>query len=82
MLLNCGVGEDCWESLGQQGDQASPVLKGNQLWVFTGRTGAEASKIWPLDVKSRLIGKDPDAGKDWGQEETSLPEDEMVEWHP
>ena len=45
--------------------------KGNQLWIFTGRTDAEAEALilWPPDVKSWLIGKDPDAGKDWGQEE-------------
>ena len=45
--------------------------KGNQPWIFIGRTDAEAEApiLWPRDVKSRLIGKDPDAGKDWGQEE-------------
>ena len=45
--------------------------KGNQPWVFTGRTKAEAEALmlWPRDVKSQLIGKDPDIGKDWGQEE-------------
>ena len=58
MLLNCGVGEDSWESLGLQGDQP---------WIFTERTDteAEAPKLWPPDVKSWVIGKDPDAGKDW-----------------
>ena len=57
--------------------------KGNQPWMFTGRTNAEAEAliIWPPDAKSRLIGKDPDAGKDWGQEEKGTPEDEMVGWH-
>ena len=46
-------------------------LKGNQPWLFIGRTGAEAEApvLWPPDVKNWLIGKDPDAGKDWGQEE-------------
>ena len=57
--------------------------KGNQPWIFTGRTDAkaEAPTLWPPDVKSRLIGKDPDAGKDWGQEEKGTAEDEMVGWH-
>ena len=57
--------------------------KGNQPWIFIGRadTEAEASILWPPDVKSRLIGKDPDAGKDWRQEEKGTTEDEMVGWH-
>ena len=55
--------------------------KGNQPWIFTGRTDAEAPILWSSDAKSRLIGKDPDAGKDWGQEEKGATEDEMVEWH-
>ena len=54
--------------------------KGNQLWIFIGRTDAdaEAPLIWPPDVKSQLIGKDPDAGKDWRQEEKGATEDAMV----
>ena len=54
--------------------------KGYQPWIFTGRTDAEAEApvLWPPDVKSWLIGKDPDAGKDWGQEEKGVTEDEMV----
>ena len=55
--------------------------KGNQSWIFIGRTDAEAPILWPLDVRSRLIGKDPDAEKDWGQEEKGMTEDEMVERH-
>ena len=57
--------------------------KGNQFWIFIGRTGAEAETpiLWPPDVKSWLIGKDPDAGKDWRQEEKGAAEDEMVGWH-
>ena len=57
--------------------------KGNQPWVFTGRSNAEAETLilWPPDAKSWLIGKNLDAGKDWGQEEKGLTEDEMVEWH-
>ena len=70
MLLNCGVGEDSWESLGPK--EIKPVNpKGNQLWIFIGRTcaeaEAEASVLWLPDVKRWLIGKDPDAGKDWRQ---------------
>ena len=55
----------------------------NQPWIFTGRTDAEAEApvFWPPDVKSQLIGKDPDAEKDWGQEEKKVTEDEMVGWH-
>ena len=57
--------------------------KGNQSWIFIGRTGAEAetSILWPPDVKNWLTGKDPDAGKDWRQEEKGMTEDEMVGWH-
>ena len=56
--------------------------KGNQPWIFIGRTDAEAGApiFWPPDVKSWLIGKDPDSGKDWGQEEKWVTEDEMVGW--
>ena len=62
MLLNYGAGEDSWESLG---------LQGNQLWIFIGSTDAEAETpvLWPPDGKSQLIGKEPDAGKDWRQKE-------------
>ena len=57
--------------------------KGNQCWIFIGRTdaGAEAPVLWPPDVKNWLIGKDPDAGKDWKQKEKRVAEDEMVGWH-
>ena len=56
--------------------------KGNQSWIFIGRTDAEAEALilWPSDAKSWLIWKDPDAGKDWGWEK-GMTEDEMVEWH-
>ena len=56
--------------------------KGNQSWIFIGSTDAEAEapKVWPLYVNSQLIGKDPDARKDWGQEEKGVKEDEMVVW--
>ena len=57
--------------------------KGDQPWVFIGRTDAKAETpiLRPPDAKSWLIGKDPDAGKDWGQEEKGTTEDEMVGWH-
>ena len=57
--------------------------KGNQIWVFIGRTDVEAETpiLWPPDAKSWLTWKDPDAGKDWGQEEKGTTEDEMVGWH-
>ena len=57
--------------------------KGNQSWIFIGRTDAEAETpiLWPPDAKKWLIGKDLDAGKDWRQEEKGMTEDEMVEWH-
>ena len=79
MLLNCGVGEDSWESLGLQGVHP----KGNQFWIFIGRTDAKAETpiLWPPHAKSWLFGKDPDAGKDRRQEEKGTTEDEMVEWH-
>ena len=55
--------------------------KGNQPWIFIGRTDAEAPILWSPDVKSHLIGKDPDVGKDWGQEEKQVAADEMVWEH-
>ena len=73
MLLNCGVGEDSWESLGLQGDQP---------WDFFGRNDAkaEAPILWPPHARSWLIGKDSDAGRDWRQEEKGTTEDEMAGW--
>ena len=60
-----------------------PWHHGNQSWIFIGRTDAEAETpiLWPPDAKNWLIGKDPDAGKDWRQEEKGTTEDEMVAWH-
>ena len=57
--------------------------KGNQSWIFIGRTDAEAGGpvLWPPDAKNWFIWKDPDAGKDWRQEEKGTTEDEMVGWH-
>ena len=71
MLLNCDVGEDL-RVLGLQGDQS---------WVFFGRTDAkdETPILWPPRVKSRLIEKDSDAGRDWGQEEKVTTQDEMAD---
>ena len=83
MLLNCGVGEDSWECP-LDCKEIQPVHpKGNQSWVFIGRTDvkAETLKLWPPDANSWLIWKDPDAGRDWGQEEKGTTEDEMVGWH-
>ena len=57
--------------------------KGNQSWIFIGRTDAEAESLvlWPPDAKNWLIGKDPDAGEDWRQEEKGMTEDEIFGWH-
>ena len=80
MLLNCGVGEDSWESLGLQGDPTKHP-KRNQSWVFIGEIDVEAETpiLWPPDVKNWLIWKDLDAGKDWRQEEKGTIEDEMLD---
>ena len=80
MLLNCGVGEDSWESLGLQGDPTSPFWRRSAL-VFFGRNDAEAETLvlWPPHAKSWLLGKDSDAGRDWGQEEEGTTEDEMAD---
>ena len=58
-------------------------LKGNHSWIFIGKTDAEAETpiLWPPDAKNWLIGKDPDAGKDWRQVEKGTTEDEMIGWH-
>ena len=64
--------------------QIQPVHpKGNQSWIFIGKTDVEAETpvLWPPDTKNWLIWKDPDAGKDWRQEEKGMTEDEMVGWH-
>ena len=77
LLLNCGVGEDSWESLGLQGDFRKLVLNIHwKDWCWT-----ETPILWPTDAKNWLIWKDPDAGKDWRQEEKGTTEDEMVGWH-
>ena len=78
MLLNCGAGEDSRVPLDSKIKPVNP--KGNQPWIPIGRTDAEAEApiLWPRDVKSWLIWKDRDAGKDWGQEEKGATEDKMV----
>ena len=90
MLLNCSWAPKKWcflektlESL-LDCKEIQPVHpKGNQSWVFIGRTDTEAETpiLWPSDVKSWLIWKDPDAEKDWGQEEQGMREDERYGWH-
>ena len=55
--------------------------RGDQSWVFFGRTDAETPVLWPPHTKSWLIGKDPNAGRDWGQEGKGMTEDEMAGWH-
>ena len=77
----------CWRRLlrvpwaARRSNQVNP--KGDQSWIFIERTDAEAeaSILWPPDVKNWLIRKVPDAGKDWRQEEKGMTEDEMVGWH-
>ena len=82
MLLNCGIGEDFESPLDCK--EIQPVhSKGDHSWVFFGRNDAKAETTvrWPPHVKSWLIGKDSDAGRDWGQEEKGTTEDEMAGWH-
>ena len=82
MFLNCGVGEETvvFENL-LNCKEIQPVHpKGDQSWVFIGRTDAKAEAVTP-DVKSWFIRKDPDAGRDWGQEEKGMTEDEMAGWY-
>ena len=74
----------CWRRLLRVLWNTTTVnLKGNQSWIFIGRTDAEADApiIWPPDTKSQLTRKDPNAGKDWRWEEKGTTEDEMVKWH-
>ena len=82
MLLNCGVAEETLESPLDCKEIKPGHPKGDQSWVFIERTDAEvASILWPPDVKSWLIWKDPDARNYWRQEEKGTTEDEMVGWH-
>ena len=75
----------CWRRLLRvpwTARRSNQSILGDQVWMFIGRTDVEAETpiLWPPDVKSWLIWKDPDAGKDWGQEEKGMTEDEMVGW--
>ena len=82
MLLNCIVEKTLERPLDWK--EIQPVdPEGNQSWIFIGRADVEAETpiLWPPDVKSWLIWKDPDGGKDWRQEEKGMTEDEMVGWH-
>ena len=82
MPLNRGVGEDSLSPLDSK--EIQPVHpKGNKAWIFIGRTDAEAEtpKLWLPDENNLLIGNDPDAGKNWRQDEKGMTEDEMVGWH-
>ena len=82
MLLNCGVGKTLESPLDCK--EIQPVYpKGNQSWIFIGRTDAEAEIpiFWPPDAKNWVIWKDPDAGNDWRQEEKWKTEKAMVGWH-
>ena len=79
MLLNCGIGKTLENLLDSQ--EIKPVNpKGNQPLIFIAKTDAEAESpiFWPPEEKSWLSGKDPDAGKDWGQKKKRVEEDEMV----
>ena len=82
MLLNSGVGKTL-ESLLDCKETQPVHCKGNQSWIFIGRTDAEAETpiLWPPDVKNQLIWKDPDAGKNWRWEEKGTRENEMAGWH-
>ena len=82
MLLNCGARGLLWVLWSARRSNQS-TLKGNQPWIFIGRTDTEAKTpvLWPPDVKCCIIGKDPDAGKDWGQEEKGATEDKIVRWY-
>ena len=79
MLVNCGIGEDSWESwTARKSNQ--PILKEiNPEYSLEGlRLKLKLQYFWPPDAKSQLIGKDPDAGKDWRQEEEEMTEDKMI----
>jgi len=86
MILKFVTGSKIWKHISNSLDckVIQPVhSKGDQSWVFIGRTDVEAETpiLWLSDGKSWLIGKDPDAGRDWGQEESGTTEDERAGWH-
>ena len=80
MLSSCGVGVDSCDSFKLQQEDQTTNSKRNQFWIFIGRTDADAEApiLWPPDVKNWHVRKDPDAGKDWRQEEKGTTEDEMA----
>ena len=82
MLLNCGVGKTLESPLDYRDIKPVPS-EGDQPWDFLGRNDAKAETpvLWPPHVQSWLIGKDSDAGRDWGQQEKGMTEDEMAGWH-
>ena len=82
MLLNCGVAEDSWESLGLQGDPTSPFWRRSVLGVHwkDWRWSWNSNTLYSW-CKELIIWKDPDAGKDWRQEKKGMTEDEMAGWH-
>ena len=80
MLMNCGVGEDSWESLVQQGDQTSQSWRKSTLNIHR-KDWCWSSNTLDTWCEEPAPWKDPDAGKDWGQEEKEMTEDEMVGWH-
>ena len=84
MLLNCDVGGRLFRVPWTARRPNQSILKEiNPEWIFIGRTDAEdeATLVWPPDVKNWITGKDPEAGKDWGQEEKGATKDEMAQWH-
>ena len=82
MLLNCGVRDDSWESLGLQGDPTSPFWRRLALgFLWKDWCWSWNSSTLPTSCEELLIGKDSDAGRDWGQEQKGRTEDEMAGWH-
>ena len=81
MLLNCGVGEDSWESARRSNQSMLKGISPEYLLEGLMLKTDEISILWPPDVKSWVIWKDPDAGKDWRREEKWVTEDEMAGWH-
>ena len=80
MPSNCGSGEDFWKSL-EHKEIKQVNLNGDKPWIFIGRTDAETPVFWSPDVNRWLIGEVPDVGKDWGQMEMWVSEDEMARWY-
>ena len=83
MLLNCGVGEDSWVPFTARRSSQSILKEISPEYSFIGRIDVEAETpiLWPLDAKNWLIGKHPDAGKDWRWEEKGMTENEMIGWY-